>query len=209
VHAVINNESQARECLNVTDTTIKPPYPIILGAIMEDNFICKDKPLLYSFSCTLYGYDLIWHFGNETLTTFQSGDEDHLRIFSYPPSAPIYNISTVLTQVSTETVNKYNAPVCVSVLIVQPFNESEVQFSPFTVSCQTHCEDANRTAICQTKHYEVAGMLNKNLIHQLPCGKLLFDFRLAISSLIHVAPNPSNFSYILIATGLIENRQAP
>jgi hypothetical protein len=147
----------------VTDTTINPPSPIILEATVEDDFICMDKPPLYSFSCTLYGYDLIWYFDNVTVSSFLPGDtrcQNKFKVFQYPPSAPLYNITAVLTQVSNATVSRYNAPFCVSVLTVQPFNESEIQVLPFTVSCQTHCEDAANTSICQTKHYDVAGISN-------------------------------------------------
>ena len=147
----------------MTDLTINPPSPVILEATVEDDFICKDKPVLYSFSCTLYGYDLIWYFDNEAVTAFLPEDSmagDIFRVYQYPQSAPLYNITAVLSQVSEATVSRYNAPFCVSVLTVQPFNESEIQVLPFTVSCQTHCEDENRTAICRTRHYDVAGMLN-------------------------------------------------
>ena len=160
---MISNESQARECLNVTDVTINPPSPVILEATLEGDFVCKDKPLLYSFSCTLYGYDLLWYFDDDIVTSFLPNDTDSskFRVYQYPQSAPLYNITAVLTQVSTATVSRYNAPFCVSVLTVQPFNESDIQVLPFTVSCQTHCEDESRTAICQTKHFNVAGMLNR------------------------------------------------
>ena len=131
---------------------------------MEGDFICKDKPLLYSFSCTLYGYDLVWYFDDEIVTAFLPNDMDRFRVFQYPRSAPTYNITAVLTQVSNATVSRYNAPFCVSVLTVQPFNESEIQILPFTVSCQTHCQDDNGTAVCQTKHYDVAGM-SSHLYH--------------------------------------------
>ena len=94
------------------------------------------------------------------MTAFNSTHMGRFRIFQYPLSAPYYNITAVLTQVSNATISRYNAPFCVSVLTVQPYNESEIQILPFTVSCQTHCQDANQTAIRQTKHYDVAGMLN-------------------------------------------------
>ena len=157
-----SDESEARQCLNVTDTTINPPSPVILEATAEGDFICKDKPLFYSFSCTLYGYDLIWYF-NELLTSYlpNDNDTDCIRVFPYPLSAPYYTITVVLTQFSNATISRYNAPFCVSVLTVQPYNESEIQVLPFTVSCQTHCQDADETDICQTKHYDVAGMWNK------------------------------------------------
>ena len=160
-----DGELQARECLNVTDTTIDPPSPVILDASVEGDFICKDKPLHYFFSCTLYGNDLIWYFNNELvpLTSFHNIITPNMsrfspRIFQYPP---YYSITAVLTQVSNATISRYNAPFFVSMLTVQPYNESEIQVSPFTVSCQTHCQDDNETAICQTKHYDVAGKLNK------------------------------------------------
>ena len=132
------------------DVTVNPPSPINLKATVEGDFICKDKPLLYSFSCTLYGYDLIWHFDNEIVTAFLPNDTaqfgNNFRVFQYPLSAPKYNITAVLIQLSTATVSRYNAPLRISVLTVQPFNESEIQVLSFTVSCQTHCQDANQTA---------------------------------------------------------------
>jgi hypothetical protein len=169
----------------VTDTAINPPSPVVLEATVESNFICKDKPLLYSFSCTLYGYDLVWYFDDEIVTAFLPNDtfgNSLIRVFQYPPSAPVYNITAALTQVSTATVSRYHVPFCVSVLTVQPFNESDIQVLPFTVSCQTHCEGATNTAICQTKHYDVAGMLNNiytatvvnsNVISQCHCSDVL------------------------------------
>ena len=163
IDAVINDEHQARECLNIMNKTINPPSPVILEATIEDKFICETKPLLYSFSCTLYGYDLIWYFNNETVTVFHPNDMTGDKVSkSYPESAPVYNITAVLTQISTETVSRYNAPFCVSILTVQPFNENRIEVMPFTVSCQTHCENGNTTlnstSVCQTEHYEVAGI---------------------------------------------------
>ena len=132
---------------------------------MEGDFICKDKPLFYSFSCTLYGNDLIWYFNEIILISYlhDDNDTDCIRVIPYPLSAPYYyNITVVLTQVSNATISRYNAPLRVSMLTVQPYNESEIQVLPFTVSCQTHCQDDDKTDVCQTKHYDVAGnMLNK------------------------------------------------
>ena len=75
---------------------------------------------------------------------------------SFPPLAPVYNVSAVLTQVVP--VNKYNVPYCVSILIVQPFSVNQLQAMPFTVACQGHCADNNRTKVCQIKSYKVAGI---------------------------------------------------
>ena len=175
-----DGELQARECLNVTDTTIDPPSPVILEASVEGDFICKDKPPHYFFSCTLYGKDLIWYFNNELvpLTSFHiTHNMSRFRIFQYPP---YYSITVVLTQVSNATISRYNARFFVSMLTVQPYNESDIQVLPFTVSCQTHCPDDS--AICQTKHYDVAGKLNKQC-HYNRIQKLYYS----MSSLISIS----------------------
>ena len=77
---------------------------------------------------------------------------------SFPTSAPVYNVTAVLTQIVP--VSEYNVPFCVSVLIVQPYSEiaSQVQVMPFKVSCQSHCADENHTEVCQVKSYKVAGI---------------------------------------------------
>ena len=131
------------------------------STIANDKFICKDKPTLYTFSCTLYGDDLIWYFNREKVTAFLPHDlVGHTFGMSYPPSAPVYNITAMLTLVSNETFSRYNAPYCVSILTVQSFNESQTDapVMPFNVSCRTHCEDERHTEVCQVKIYQVAGM---------------------------------------------------
>ena len=82
---------------------------------------------------------------------------------SYPESSPVYNVTAVLTQVSLPGFSRFNLPFCVSILVVQPFNETQATVLPYTVSCQTHCQDHNDTQVCQTKHYEVAGNKDVNL----------------------------------------------
>ena len=74
---------------------------------------------------------------------------------SYPRSNPVYNISATLTHVTKVNGSRY-LPFCISTLIVQPYNESKLELVPFNVSCQTYCEDENRTGICKTKSYKVA-----------------------------------------------------
>lgn len=156
--ADINDEDLARQCLNLTNTNINSP--IVLESTIKGDFICQKHTPLYTFSCTLYSGDLIWYFNNETVTAFLPGDQigDTVRI-SYPESAPLYNITAVLTQV--ETISIYNISFCVSILTVQPYNETdtELEVIPFTVSCQTFCKDDNRSAACQTRRYKVAGMI--------------------------------------------------
>ena len=97
-----SDESEARQCLNVTDTTINPPSPVILEPTVEGDFICKDKPLFYSFSCTLYGKDLIWYFDGVIVKSFLPNDTvgNKFSVFQYPSSAPYYSITAVLTQFS-------------------------------------------------------------------------------------------------------------
>ena len=75
---------------------------------------------------------------------------------SYPEAAPVYNITVVLTQ---RFVSKYNVPFSTSTLIVQPFNDSEIEVIPFTVSCQVHCLGENITEACQRKHFNIASRL--------------------------------------------------
>ena len=142
--------------MNLTNSDIKSP--IVLESTIKGDFICQNQTPLYAFSCTLYSGDLIWYFNNETVTAFLPGDVvgETVRI-SYPESAPLYNITAVLTQV--ETISIYNTLFCVSILTVQPFNEAESEVIPFTVSCQTFCRDDDRTAACQTRQYKVAGMI--------------------------------------------------
>ena len=130
------------------------------STIDNDDFICKNKPTLYTFSCTLYGADLTWYFNRKTVTSFQEYDELG-RTFSmpYPKSSPVYNITAMLTLISNETYSRYNVPFCVSILTVQSFNESQTDAPviPFNVSCLTHCETEGHPEICQVKTYQVAG----------------------------------------------------
>ena len=157
LHAVIIDKFQTMECLNKSNIDITSP--IVLESTVEGNeFICPNKPPLYTFRCTLFNDDLIWLFNNTRVTAFLNDDQVG-RIFSihYPDSDPIYNITAVLTQV--KTVSRYNTTYCVSVMTVEAYDERVVDIRPFTVSCQTFCKDENTTLACQTRHYSVAGML--------------------------------------------------
>ena len=157
---MIDNENEARKCLNLTNFNTEVPLPVILNQsliITEDNgFICDNEPIFYTFSCTLYGDDLIWYFNNERVGGFLPQDPPGESVIrSLPLSAPEYNITAVLTQ--AVPISEYNAPFCVSVLVVQPYSVSQVQVMPFNVTCQGHCADDNRTEVCQVKSYKVAG----------------------------------------------------
>lgn len=158
---VITSDYQAEECLNLQNSAIKAPPPVLLeSTIAREDFICKDKPTLYAFSCTLYGDDLIWHFNREIVTVFLPHDSVGRTVsISYPELEPVYNVTAMLTLVSNETFSRYNVPFCVSILTVQSFNESQtdVPVVPFNVSCRTHCEDEQHTEVCQVKAYQVAG----------------------------------------------------
>ena len=160
-HTVIDNEKEAKECLNLTSFNTRVPLPVILnqslpGITNEDhNFLCANELPVYSFSCTLYSNDLIWYFNNETVGGFLPNDSvGHRFTGSFPTSAPVYDVTAVLTQVVP--VNEYNVPYCVSILIVQPFDISQLQAMPFTVACQGHCTDDDE--VCQVKSYKVAGI---------------------------------------------------
>ena len=162
MHSVIDNDNEAKECLNLTNIDTEVPLPVILNQsqiIIEDNdFICDNKPPFYTFSCTLYGDDLIWYFNNERVGGFLPDDPvGHHFIGSFPSSAPVYNVTAVLIRIVP--VSEYNVPFCVSVLIVQPYSKSQLQVMPFNVSCQGHCADDNHTEVCQAKSYKVAGTI--------------------------------------------------
>ena len=164
IHTVIDNENEARKCLKLSSFNAGVPLPVILNQSLpeiitkDNNFICENKPPFYTFSCTLYSDDLIWRFNDENVGGFLPNDSvGHHFIVSVPSLAPAYNITAVLTQVVP--VSEYNVPFCVSVLIVQPFNASQPQVMPFTVSCKGHCADDNRTEVCQIKSYKVAGII--------------------------------------------------
>lgn len=79
----------------------------------------------------------------------------------YPQSAPVYNVTAMLTLVSNETYSRYNVPFCVSILTIQSFNESQADAPviPFNVSCRSFCGNEQRTEVCQVKTYQVAGIL--------------------------------------------------
>ena len=81
---------------------------------------------------------------------------------TYPeaPEKPVHNITTRLTELDKEAGEEFNisVPFCISTLTVQPFDDDDFEVIPFNVSYQTHCSDANNTAICQTRHFEVAGV---------------------------------------------------
>ena len=130
-----------------------------LQSVSESTSCPTILPSLYSYSCILYGNDLIWYFNDEKVGGFLPDDSvGHNFVRSYPKSAPVYNVTAVLTQIVP--TSRYTVPYCVSVLIVQPYYYSEnlVQLMPFNVSCQTHCEDANHSEVCQVKSHKIAGI---------------------------------------------------
>lgn len=160
LYVAIDDELQARKCLNLNNSNITAPSPVVLESSIPENFVCQDQEPLYVFSCTLYGNDVVWFFEDVLVTAFLPADPvGYSRSISYPESAPVYNITVILTQVSLEAISRYNAPVHVSILIVQTFSENNIEVVPFAVSCQTHCQDENRTEVCQNRNYKVAGML--------------------------------------------------
>ena len=163
---VTNDDNQARrECLNLTEAITNTPPPIVLAAANENKkFLCKNELpslVLEAFSCTLYGRDLIWYFNDQRITAFLPGDSVGRTVnTSIPKSSPIYNVTAILTRTTqVPSLSRSNLPFYISVLLVQPYNESQTEFEPYNVTCQTHCTGNNSRAVCQTKQYEVAGML--------------------------------------------------
>ena len=169
ITAVITDDYQAEKCLNLQNSTTKAPPPVVLeSTITNDDFICRDRPTLYTFSCTVYGSNLLWYFNRENVAGFLSYDAVG-RTFSitYPQSAPVYNVTAMLTLVSNKTFSRYNVPFCVSILTIQSFNESQADAPviPFNVSCLSFCgNDTHRTEVCQVKTYQVAGIIMHAII---------------------------------------------
>ena len=164
IHSVIDDERQARRCLNLqtnqTDLTTQVPLPVVLKSTVKDGFICKNKLSFYSFSCSVYGSDLVWYFNNEIVTAFLPFDSVGT-IFrrSYPTLAPIYTITTILTEQASMSLGRYTMlQFATSTLTVQLFNESQTEsIVSFTISCQAHCENENVTEICESKQVKIAG----------------------------------------------------
>ena len=183
IHSVIDDEQQARRCLNLqtnqTDLTTQVPLPVVLKSTIEDGgFICKNKLSFYSFSCSVYGSDLVWYFNNEIVTAFLPFDSVGT-IFrrSYPALAPIYTITTILTEQASMSFEGYMLQLVTSILTVQLLNENQAEPIPFTVSCQAHCEDTNFTEICQSKRVKIAGLYTASRPLQIKLLYPTYDVR--------------------------------
>lgn len=169
IHAAFNDNFQPRDCFNLgNNSTLDLPVPVNLKSSIKGNdFICQDQTPLYTLHCTVYGRDLLWKFNSETVTVFLPDDRvgrfTSNTFLDNKSEIEVYNVTAVLTHASKIVNEDNNAiPVCVSILTVQPFSISQSLFQviPFTVTCLTHCQDDNQTEVCQSKHYEVAGMLH-------------------------------------------------
>ena len=142
-----------------------PPLPVVLGSTVESGFICKNTKPLFIFSCNVYAFDLVWYINSEIVTAFLPFDAVGATFrSSYPSLAPIYNITTTLTQQTSVSVGGRRLRLATSTLIVQPFNESQIETIPFTVSCQAHCENENFTEVCQSRLVNVAGNVVFNVL---------------------------------------------
>ena len=156
------NPEARKECLNLTDANLPPPV-VLAAADEKQKFLCKnDLPsvLMEAFSCTVYGPDLIWYFNHRRITSFYPGDAAS-RTFNIPESSPIYSVTAIPSTRNTQapSQSRFGLPFCISVLLVQPYNASQIEFEPYNVTCQTHCVADNHT-VCQTiaKQHEVAGI---------------------------------------------------
>ena len=165
IHTVIDDEHAARSCFNLQSQADTPPLPVVLDSTIKSGYICRDTKPLYTFSCRVYAYDLIWYVDNERVSAFLPFDPIGATFtISYPASTPAYNITTILTQLSSVLVGGSRLPLVTSTLIMQPFNDSQIEAIPFTVSCQAHCEDRNFTEVCQSRHVNVAGWYSTHLV---------------------------------------------
>ena len=69
---------------------------------------------LYTFSCTLYGNDLIRYFNDEKVVAFLPCDMvGHSFTESYPKSAPVYNITAVLTEIASTYESIQRTVLCI------------------------------------------------------------------------------------------------
>lgn len=156
---VIDDEEQARKCLNFSATDIEAPFPVVLESSISNKFVCLNSRPFYSFTCIAKAVDTIWYFNDTTVTAFLPFDTTRTGIaFNrlYPEVAPVYIITVTLTQ-KVISIGRYGLPLTVSTMTVQPYNESEIQVMPFIVSCQTHCGNETYTPVCQRQSVIVAG----------------------------------------------------
>ena len=158
-HAAITDESQGKECLNVGNNDITTLAVVLETTVTGGDFICADQRPVYTFSCTVHGNILQWHLNDERVTAFLPSDSVGRTVsVNYPQdSDPVYNIVTILTHAS-KTLDT-PIPMRTSVFTIQPFNESQFEAEPFSVSCQTQCQSQPNVQVCQFKHLKIAGML--------------------------------------------------
>lgn len=155
--------AQAQRCLNLTNATEAPQPVSLTSHVRGKKFICSNDVPYYTFYCNIYGSDLIWYYNDQIINSFQINDPTG-RLFqvNYPSAGtPVNVITTVLTQVADNAPSQF----CSSTMTVQPHNDDNFEAIPFTVSCQSHCNDENLTTACQTQHYEVAGMIIRPLYY--------------------------------------------
>lgn len=149
---------QVKECLNSTDYDT----PVVVESSIDgtNEFICPNRPPVFTFVCSLYGKSVVWRINGTTVASFHPmdpvGDKSSIELFP-SDSDPVYNISAELTKV--KFISSINSDFCVSILKIQPYAEREIQVLPFSVSCLTYCQDEIGAEICQTLYYEVVGML--------------------------------------------------
>lgn len=114
-------------------------------SITENNFICDNKMPLYIFYCRVHGNSLLWEVNNEEDIVFLPfdtvGRTEFNRIITSNGSSPVFNVTATLTHISLAKMpdNNSTIPVCVSLLTVQSFNESQFEVILLTVTCQSHC----------------------------------------------------------------------
>ena len=170
---IINqNKSLHATCLNITvseGADLSVPPPIILYSNDDNvNYLCPNDPTrYYSFTCELYGNDLIWKFNGKSIKSYLANAQKQigeLQTVGKNSAPDTYNISTVLLSIE-DTI--YGVK-CNSSLVVRPITTDREKLIPFSVTCQTYCKQnitltdstgqCDFNAVCHRREYYLIGM---------------------------------------------------
>ena len=175
------NRTLQADCLNIGDSEFYDlPPPVKLYSNDDDvNYLCpRDPTRYYSFTCEIYGRDLIWKFNGEPVKSFLSNAPNRTGMLENTegsnPAPNAYHISATLISIVEDTI--YGVPKCNSTLVVRPVTTDHTMLIPFNITCQTYCErditleDSSGQRhldhiVCQSQEYHLIGM-------QISCREL-------------------------------------
>lgn len=166
------NDMMIRECLNIEGTEFPTPKPVNLYSTDPKNRFClslDSEDQYASFTCDLYGKELIWMINDETVAVYTARDiamlEDIQKISveidsTSNPLSEYYTAYKMFIDIVPANESVYRIPKCNSTLVIRPVNQS--YFIPFSVTCQTFCDDTfggidTDKSVCQTQEYVVIG----------------------------------------------------